>query len=70
MCAELQAAFLAAFDNPLKKDKAARDIRKLYQTGAAQHYTTQFFSLAEELGWGKTALKDQYQAGLKPEVEA
>ena len=68
--AELQAAFLAAFNNPLKKDKAARDIQTLNQTGAAQHYTTQFCSLAEELGWDKTGLKDQYWEGLKPVVEA
>jgi hypothetical protein len=66
----LREAFLAAFDNPLKKDKASRDIRKLTQTGSAQNYTNQFRSLAEELGWDETALKDQYRAGLKPEVEA
>ena len=66
----LREAFLAAFDNPLKKDKALRDIRKLTQTGSAQNYTNQFRSLAEELGWDEVALKDQYRAGLKPEVEA
>jgi hypothetical protein len=66
----LREAFLAAFDNPLKKDKASRDIRKLTQTGSAQTYTNQFRSLAEELGWDEVALKDQYRAGLKPEVEA
>ena len=65
----LREAFLTNFGDPIKKERAIRDIVKLTQTGSAQHYTTQFRMLAEELEWGEQALIDRYKQGLKPAVQ-
>lgn len=63
-------AFLKNFSDPLRKERAIRDIQKLTQNGSAQAYTTQFRNLAEELEWDENALIDRYKTGLKPEVRA
>lgn len=38
------------------------------QTKSAQSYTTQFYTLAEELNWAEETLIDIYKKGLKPDV--
>ncbi|QRV84466.1 Retrotransposon gag protein [Ceratobasidium sp. AG-Ba] len=62
-------AFLAHFLDPVKKEKAIRDLNKLTQTKSAQSYVTQFRTLMQEVDWNDKALIDKFREGLKPEVQ-
>ena len=53
---EFKKYFLVAFGDPIKKDRAIREMGKLTQTGSAQHYASQFRLLMEELNWDEQAL--------------
>jgi polyhydroxyalkanoate synthesis regulator phasin len=64
----LQNALLTNFSDPIKKDKAIRDLSKLTQTKSTQSYATQFRILAQEIGWDQKALIDKFKEGLKAEV--
>ncbi|KAG8683243.1 hypothetical protein FRC08_014400 [Ceratobasidium sp. 394] len=61
-------AFLDSFTDPVKKEKAVRELGNLKQTGAAQDYATKFRTLALETNWNEEALVDKFREGLKPEV--
>ncbi|QRV87193.1 Retrotransposon gag protein [Ceratobasidium sp. AG-Ba] len=61
-------AFLADFLDPVKKEKAIRDLNRLTQTKSAQSYVTQFRTLMQEVDWNDEALIDKFREGLKPEV--
>jgi hypothetical protein len=52
----------------MRKERAAREITKLTQTGSGQHYVTQFRTLAEEPDWDKAALLDRFCSRLKTDV--
>lgn len=60
--------FLENFGDVLKKEKAIKSIGELKQTASASSYTTQFRTLAEELGWPEETLIGMYRRGLKAEV--
>ncbi|KDN45625.1 hypothetical protein RSAG8_04709, partial [Rhizoctonia solani AG-8 WAC10335] len=62
-------AFLLNFSDPLKKDKAIRDINKLKRTGSAQIYASHFRTLKEDLDWDEKALTDKFREGLKTDVQ-
>ncbi|QRV96908.1 Retrotransposon gag protein [Ceratobasidium sp. AG-Ba] len=66
--ANFKKAFLADFSDPVKKEKAIRDLNKLTQTKSAQSYVTQFRTLMQEVDWNDEALIDKFREGLKPEV--
>ncbi|QRV96858.1 Retrotransposon gag protein [Ceratobasidium sp. AG-Ba] len=66
--ANFKKAFLADFSDPVKKEKAIRDLNKLTQTKSAQSYVTQFRNLMQEVDWNDEALIDKFREGLKPEV--
>jgi hypothetical protein len=61
-------AFLLNFADPIKKEKAIRELGKLTQTKSAQLYASQFRVLAQEVSWDQTAMIDKFKEGLKPEV--
>lgn len=54
-----QQAFLTHFGDPVKKERAIREMGKLKQNGSAQVYTTAFRNLAEELEWNEASLIDK-----------
>jgi cell pole-organizing protein PopZ len=62
-------AFLLAFGDPIKKDRAIREIGRLTQTGSAQHYASQFRILMDDLNWDEKALIDKFKGGLKTNVQ-
>jgi hypothetical protein len=62
-------AFLIQFSDPIKKERAVRDLRELTQTGSASLYATAFRSYAQEVEWSEAALIDQFKQGLKPSVQ-
>ncbi|QRV81318.1 Retrotransposable element Tf2 protein [Ceratobasidium sp. AG-Ba] len=64
----LKNAFLLAFSDPMKKERAIQNIHKLQQTGSAQHYVTAFRTLMQELDWDEHALIDVFKKGLKIEM--
>ncbi|QRV87035.1 Retrotransposon gag protein [Ceratobasidium sp. AG-Ba] len=66
--ANFKKAFLADFSDPVKKEKAIRDLNRLTQTKSAQSYVTQFRTLMQEVDWNDEALIDKFREGLKPEV--
>ncbi|QRV85432.1 Transposon Tf2-1 polyprotein [Ceratobasidium sp. AG-Ba] len=61
-------SFLEDFSDPVKKDKAIRELSKITQTKSAQVYVTQFRTLQQEVDWDEEALMDRFKEGLKPEV--
>ena len=65
----LKDAFLLSFSDPLKREKAIRDISKLVQGGSAQQYVSSFRTMAQELNWDDNALIDQFKKGLKTHVQ-
>ncbi|KAG8710513.1 hypothetical protein FRC08_017069 [Ceratobasidium sp. 394] len=65
----LKVAFLLHFQDPVKKEKAIRELTKLTQTKSAQAYTTQFRILIQEVEWNQGALIDKFKEGLKLEVQ-
>lgn len=62
-------AFLLSFSDPVKKEKAIREINKLAQIGSAQQYATKFRTLMEDLNWDIQALINNFKTGLKPEIQ-
>ncbi|QRW04572.1 Transposon Tf2-1 polyprotein [Ceratobasidium sp. AG-Ba] len=64
----LKNAFLLAFSDPMKKERAIQNIHKLQQTGSAQHYVTAFRTLMQELDW-TNSLYRCLQKGLKNNVQ-
>ncbi|QRW01198.1 Retrotransposon gag protein [Ceratobasidium sp. AG-Ba] len=65
----LKNAFLLAFSDPMKKERAIQNIHKLQQTGSAQHYVTAFRTLMQELDWDEHAFIDVFKKGLKNNVQ-
>ncbi|QRV74612.1 Retrotransposon gag protein [Ceratobasidium sp. AG-Ba] len=65
----LKKAFLLAFSDPMKKEKAIQNINKLVQNGSAQVYVTNFRTLMQELDWDEHALIDTFKKGLKNNVQ-
>ena len=64
-----KAGFTTAFSDPVKKERAIREINTLKQTTSAQQYATQFRLLKDEIGWDEMALIDKYKGGLKTNVQ-
>jgi hypothetical protein len=62
-------AFLLNFTDPIKKEKAIRELGKLTQTKSAQSYASQFRVLSQEVSWDQTAMIDKFKEGLKPDVQ-
>ncbi|KDN41853.1 hypothetical protein RSAG8_07224, partial [Rhizoctonia solani AG-8 WAC10335] len=62
-------AFLLSFGDPLKTERAKREIATLRQIGSVQRYNSSFRTLSEELEWDKRALIDKYRSGLNIEVQ-
>ncbi|KAG8793710.1 hypothetical protein FRC12_001876 [Ceratobasidium sp. 428] len=62
-------AFLVNFGNPVKKDKAIRELNSLVQTTSVSNNATQFRNLAQEVDWNREALVDKFKLGLKPDVQ-
>ncbi|QRV96343.1 Retrotransposon gag protein [Ceratobasidium sp. AG-Ba] len=62
-------AFLLAFSDPMKKERAIQNIHKLQQTGSAQNYVTSFRTLMQELDWDEHAFIDVFKKGLKHNVQ-
>jgi hypothetical protein len=62
-------AFLMNFADPIKKEKAIRDLGKLTQTKSAQSYASQFRVLSQEVSWDQAAMIDKFKEGLKPDVQ-
>ncbi|QRW01195.1 Retrotransposon-derived protein PEG10 [Ceratobasidium sp. AG-Ba] len=65
----LKNAFLLAFSDPMKKERAIQNIHKLQQTGSAQHYVTALRTLMQELDWDEHAFIDVFKKGLKNNVQ-
>ncbi|QRV89302.1 Retrotransposon gag protein [Ceratobasidium sp. AG-Ba] len=65
----LKGAFLLAFSDPMKKERAIQNIHKLQQTGSAQNYVTSFRTLMQELDWDEHAFIDVFKKGLKHNVQ-
>ncbi|QRV88081.1 Retrotransposon-derived protein PEG10 [Ceratobasidium sp. AG-Ba] len=65
----LKSAFLLAFSDPMKKERAIQNIHKLQQTGLAQNYVTSFRTLMQELDWDEHAFIDVFKKGLKHNVQ-
>jgi hypothetical protein len=61
-------AFLLNFPDPIKKEKAIRELGKLSQTKSAQSYASQFRALSQEVSWDQAAMINKFKEGLKPEV--
>ncbi|KAG8706462.1 hypothetical protein FRC08_001062 [Ceratobasidium sp. 394] len=62
-------AFLLTFGDPIKKERAIRDIGKLEQTRSTKEYATEFCILMDELDWDEKALIDKFHMGLKDNVQ-
>jgi hypothetical protein len=62
-------AFLLNFSDPIKKEKAIRELGSLTQTKSAQSYASQFRILSQEVSWDRTAMIDKFKEGLKPQVK-
>jgi hypothetical protein len=62
-------AFLLNFADPIKKEKAIRELGKLTQTKSAQSYASQFRVLSQEVSWDRAAMVDKFKEGLKPDVQ-
>ncbi|KAG9087681.1 hypothetical protein FS749_002750 [Ceratobasidium sp. UAMH 11750] len=62
-------AFLLTFGDPIKKERAIRDIGKFKQTRSAKEYATEFRILMDELDWDEKALIDKFRMGLKDNVQ-
>jgi hypothetical protein len=67
--ASFKRGFLAVFSDPIKKERAVRDLKKLTQTGSASAYATTFRTLSQEVDWNESALIDQFKQGLKNTVQ-
>ncbi|QRV98627.1 Retrotransposon gag protein [Ceratobasidium sp. AG-Ba] len=65
----LKNAFLLAFSDPMKKERAIQNIHKLQQNGSAQSYVTAFRALMQELDWDEHAFIDVFKKGLKHNVQ-
>ncbi|QRV92650.1 Retrotransposon gag protein [Ceratobasidium sp. AG-Ba] len=65
----LKNAFLLAFSDPMKKERAIQNIHKLQQNGSAQSYVTAFRTLMQELDWDEHAFIDVFKKGLKHNVQ-
>ncbi|QRV96424.1 Retrotransposon gag protein [Ceratobasidium sp. AG-Ba] len=65
---KFKKSFLDDFSDPVKKEKAIRELSKLTQTRSAQAYVTQFRTLMQEVDWNDEAFIDRFKEGLKPEV--
>jgi hypothetical protein len=65
----LRNAFLLSFSDPMKKERALRDIQNLKQVGSAQSYAVSFRTMKEHLDWDEKALIDLFKKGLKLEVQ-
>ncbi|QRV92164.1 Retrotransposon gag protein [Ceratobasidium sp. AG-Ba] len=65
----LKNAFLLAFSDPMKKERAIQNIHKLQQTGSAQNYVTSFRTLMQELDWDEHAFIDVFKKELKHNVQ-
>ncbi|QRV98617.1 Retrotransposon gag protein [Ceratobasidium sp. AG-Ba] len=65
----LKNAFLLAFSDPMKKERAIQNIHKLQQNGSAQSYVTAFRTLMQELDWDEHAFIDVFKKGLKHHVQ-
>jgi hypothetical protein len=61
-------AFLLAFGDPIKKERAVRDIQRLVQTKSAQEYASAFRILMDNVDWDEKALIDRFRNGLKDTV--
>jgi hypothetical protein len=61
-------AFLLNFADPIKKEKAIRELGKLTQTKSSQSYASQFRVLSQEVSWDRTAMVNKFKEGLKPDV--
>src|SRR6266576_286722 len=62
-------AFLLAFGDPIKRERATENIQKLVQTRSTSEYASEFRILMEELEWDERALIDRFKAGLKETVK-
>ncbi|QRV93682.1 Retrotransposon gag protein [Ceratobasidium sp. AG-Ba] len=65
----LKNAFLLAFSDPMKKERAIQNIHKLQQNGSAQSYVSAFRTLMQELDWDEHAFIDVFKKGLKHNVQ-
>ncbi|KAG8682359.1 hypothetical protein FRC09_016822, partial [Ceratobasidium sp. 395] len=62
-------AFLINFDDPVRREKAVRELNSLKQTRSTSEYATEFRILAQEVDWDRNALIDKFKISLKPEVQ-